>query len=444
MTQSWYESALSPALPSRRTVLWLCVLACVANVVLVGALAGAGVLKSTERGDIEYTDTETRPDGDIVVPSDADYRFAIESPTDADAFYNMVVRVWSGGPLYNTWQPDNVQEYHYLPVTYYFFAAISLFGYVAFKYLLFGLSLLATAGGTYLLLDAESSSVGFNLSRRALLGLSAASVGFAPMVANFKVGQVTPFAYLCTAVAWWAYRRSDDGLGGAALVVPTILKPYWMSPLAVFISPADRRWRGVVGFLAAFAAANALSVFAFGVETTAHYYAIVASEALAESGGLEPITEWSVEAIRPFPFLGGVAIVPRLLSVLPVAWVWARYVRGRSDYDVPLFALSIVMLFTLLQSTTLIDLGLALAAFVVLGVHCYRADGWPFALLGLSFLLAHAHTYAMEVLVGNGHPNLAGMLDGEPLLKLLQPAVYAVGLLYLLSLWLASERATAT
>jgi hypothetical protein len=124
--------------------------------------------------------------------------------------------------------------------------------------------------------------------------------------------------------------------------------------------------------------------------------------------------------------------------------VWVRYVRGRSDHDVPLFALSIVMLFTLLQSTTLIDLGLALAAFVVLGVHCYRADGWPFALLGLAFLLAHAHTYAMEVLVGSGHPNLAGILDGEPLLKLLQPAVYAVGLLYALGLWLASERATAT
>jgi len=356
----------------------------------------------------------------------------------------MVVRVWSGGPLFNTWMPDNVQEFHYLPITYYFFAAISVFGYVTFKYLLFGLSLLATAGGTYLLLDAETEFAGLDLSRRAMLGLSAASAGFAPMVSNFKVGQVTPFAYLSVGVAWWAYRRSNDAAGGAALAIPTMLKPYWMASLAVFISPTERRWYGVLGFAAAFAVANVLSAAAFGIETTIQYYEIILTELSSEANAAGPITGWSVEAIRPFWFLGEFATVARLLSVLPVAWVWSRYVRGRTDFDVSLFVLTIVMQFTLLQSTTLIDLGLVLAAFVVLGVHCYEDGGWPFALLGLSFLLAHTHTYAMEVLVGNGHTNLAVIFDGEPLLKLLQPAVYGVAFLYLLGLWAASDGAVST
>ncbi len=355
----------------------------------------------------------------------------------------MVIRVWSGGPLYNTWQPDNIQEFHYFPVTYYFFAAVSQFGYVAYKFLLLGLSLLATGLGTYLFLDTEAAYVDFHPSKRTLTGISVASLGFTPMVANFKVGQITPFAYLCAAVAWWSYRRSLYAGGGTAIALATLVKPYWAAPTMVFASLDNNRWRGILGFGFTIMAANALSVATFGFDTTAEYYGIIVDTLLGSSKSIGPVTTWGVEALNVFWFLGEYAVFARLLTIVPVVWVFVHYVR-RNEADIALYALSILLLFTVLGSTTLIDLGLVLAAFVVFGVHAFRAGGWSFAILGGAFVLTHVHTYVMEVVVGSGHANLVGLLNAHPALTLLQPGVYGVLAFYALALWWARRAVSGT
>jgi len=75
----------------------LAVAACVLNLVLVGALAGTGVLRTAERGDIQSV-TTTQIDGkEVTVPEPG---YVIEDPTDADFFYNIVVHVRAGGELY--------------------------------------------------------------------------------------------------------------------------------------------------------------------------------------------------------------------------------------------------------------------------------------------------------------------------------------------------------
>lgn len=436
MIESFGEGSLSDVSPSRRRVVQFCVLACLLNLLLVGTLAGAGVLKSAEQGDIQYTNAENTPAGNITVPDGADYRFAIERPTDADAFYNAVVRVKSGGPLFNTWPIYNIQEFHYHPFTFYFFAAISIFGYVTFKILLLLLSVGATVTGTWLLLDAEIDEINAELSHVHLVGLSALSIGYAPMVANFKIGQVTPFAYLCAAVAWWSYRRSSYASGGAAIALATLVKPYWAASAIIFASPNDKRWHGILGFGLVMLLANAVSVATFGLDTTMQYYGIIADALFGESGSIGSISTWSVEALNIFWFLGEYAVVARLLTAVPVLWVFDQYVRRR-EVDAALYALSFLLLFTVLGSTTNIDLGLLLAGFVVFGVHAFRAGGWPFAVLGGSFLLTHAHTYAMEVVVGSGHTNLVGLLNAHPALTFLQPGVYGVLTFYALVLWWA-------
>lgn len=443
MIESFEKGSLKDITPSRHRVLQVCVLACLLNLILVGMLAGTGVLKSAEQGDIQYTNAEETPTGNITVPSDADYRFVIERPTDADAFYNAVVRVRSGGPLFNTWPLYNVQEFHYHPFTFYFFSGISIFGYIVFKILLLSLSAGATVAGTWLLLDTETDATNVELSRDHLVGLSVLSLGYAPMVANFKIGQVTPFAYLCAAVAWWSYRHSSHASGGAAIALATLVKPYWAASAIIFASPYDGRWRGILGFGLAIALANAVSVATFGLDTTTQYYAIIADALLGESGGVGPISTWSVEALNVFFFLGEYAVVARLLTAIPVLWMFGQYARRR-DADPALYALSFLLLFTVLASTTLIDLGLLLAAFIVFGVHTYRAGGWPFAILAGAFLLTHVHTYAMEVVVGSGHTNLVGLLNAHPALTLLQPGVYGVLSFYLLALWWARPPASGT
>lgn len=109
-------------LPSRQNLVKFCVLICLINIIFVSVLAGTGVLRTAERGDITYTKIEETPDGTFEIPADSPDQFAVERPTDVDAYYNMVVRYRNGGPMFNPWGAANaVQKFHYFPLFYFVF-----------------------------------------------------------------------------------------------------------------------------------------------------------------------------------------------------------------------------------------------------------------------------------------------------------------------------------
>lgn len=433
------------SLASPRVLVSLCLVALVANVVLVGALAAGGVLKSTETGDVAYVDTEPRPAGNVTV-APGDPQFALERPTDADAYYDAVVRVWAGGPLYNTWDaappPGGgglvVQQFHYAPPTFYLFAALATFGYTPFKFLLFGLSLVAVPVGSVCLLRAAAATASLDVSDRTLLAVGVATVGFSPVVSNFKIGQVTALAYGVVGVAWYGYRAGWYGTTGALLALPVLFKPYLGAPMAAVVASDTGRWRGLAGFAVGGLVAVAVSVVGFGVETTVQYVAIVLEALLAESAGgaggrgVGGIATWSVEALRPFWYLGGAAILARLLSALLLAVVVGRAVWTDAESPAVVLALAVTTLFTLLSSTTFVDAALLLVPVCLLGVRAVASDDRRgLALVAGGLLAVHAHTYVMEVTVGTGHPNLLGLVGASPLLAALQPGPYGVVALYL-------------
>ncbi|MFB6227487.1 MAG: glycosyltransferase family 87 protein [Halobacteriales archaeon] len=431
--------------PRAETVIKVGILVCLLNVVLTGILAGTETLKTAERGDITYLDAEETPGGPIEAVGDR--RFVIERPTDVDAFYDTVVRVRSGGPLFNPWGgAETIQRYHYHPFAYFFFLPLYLVGYVGFKFGWLLVSMFATALGTYLLVNAEIDHGTIDLSGRATIVLAVASIGFAPMVSNFKTGQTTPIMYVFIAAAWWGTRAGRDRnlFGGGALVGPAIFKPYFVAPLVIFWT--RDRWRGVAGFVAVLALVNVVSALYFGVDTVMTYYDILIAFVVETEGSSNvstSLSKWWSNSLRMFFWLGPFGLLVRALLIVPFAYLTAVHVL-EDAYESEVFALSIVSVMFIVSSTSVIDLAMVLAAVIVLGARLHDSHPRAFALVALSFLLMHVHPYFMEATVGYGATLVPIIRNNADLVLTivppLQPAMYGLVLLWGLTLYSVYDR----
>ena len=422
---------------TNRTVVRICIVAGLLNLVLVSGLAAGGVL-NTVQTDTEEFYVQESAEFRIELPADTDRPFVGELIVDADAYYNTVIRAENGATIYPPTEAYNnyIQKYHYAPAVVLPFALLDIFGYVPFKILLLITSIISVIGGSYAILRAETNIRGIEVSDQTLLIIAAATAGFGPMISNYKVGQITPFIYAAIAGCWYWYRRDSKILSGGALTVAALTKPYFIAPAAILIS--RKHFKGVGGLIGGIGVGFGLGIVAFGVDTLNRYLRILVEFALSsESGEVGGIAKWSVESVYPFFSLGLITTIGRLLAAGGFVLLWIQYLRDgeKSHSGAGVFAGSLVMVMFVIQGASNMDLAACLAAYLVLGSELYGSSR-EFALLGFSFLLTTVHPYAMELLVGGGHFNLISITSVplQPLLQFLQPATYGLYILAGLSM----------
>ncbi len=427
-------------MPDRDLLISIGICLCLLNILLVLILAGTGVLKTAERNDVTEVQA-THIDGKQVTlpPASA---FIIEDPTDVDFFYNIAVHVRNGGSLYpgNGHDPFVQLAYKYAPVVFIVFYPLTLFGYFGFKLLWLVLSILSVITGTFLMVKAESHHRDFHLPPNMLYLLCFASIGFQPMVANLKTGQTTPFMYFFVALGWWLYRTDRGTSSGAVLAGTTVIKPYFTVPLIALITKNKRK--PILGFTIAFIGMNIIGLIAFGQNTLIAYYEILVRFILAEGSSSDygSLDQWSASHFRPLFWLGPWAPIARILFALPLVGASMLHFFERIDRPDYLLSLSVVSLMIFLETTTAIDIGLILIVLFLLGIPAYRENSLFLRLICIAFLFLMAHGYVLELLVGWGSTNIAFIASHSaliiPLLPLLQPATYAILILYGLSLYL--------
>jgi hypothetical protein len=412
------------------------------NIVLTSGLAAGGVLKSVQQDTNEYY-VQEGGGYTAELPEDTDRPFVGELITDADAYYNAVIRAENNIQIYPPSEVFNqyTQRYHYAPAVIFPFVLLALFGYAPFKLLLLGTSIAAVVVGSYAILRAETTAREFDISNRILIALAVATVGFGPMVSNYKVGQISPFIYLAVAGCWYWYRQGKQIRAGAALTVAALTKPYFLAPAAILIS--RKHFIGVVGVIGGTFAGYGFSVAVFGADTLINYFGYVKQAVLSsESSGVPSVAEWGVESVYPLFSLGPISTTGRVLIAVGFGLLWVQYLRNGSPNNTGsgVFAGSLVMIMVVIQQASNMDLAVCLAAYLVLGPELYSHDR-GFELLGLSFLLTTIHPYAMEVIAGGGHVNLISLTDGtlQTLLQFLQPAVYGLYILMGLSVFVVLQ-----
>jgi hypothetical protein len=261
------------------------------------------------------------------------------------------------------------------------------------------------------------------------------------MITNFKVGQMTPIIYASLAIFWWAYRTDRISLAGTMLVVPTLIKPYFLAPFVLLWKRSH--WRGVLGFVAAFVAVNVLVVVSLGPDVFSRYYEILIPFLTGERRALTQATEisgfasWGATKFRVFFWFGNLAPLFNLLFAVALSWFSLVYIFNEESYGTELFAFSIVSLMFMVEGTiSAADLAALLAVFIVLGVRFYHESHLAFGALSLSFALFQTHSYFVEATLGQGPK--AGYI---PLLTqheqivstiapIFQPGIYGIFILY--------------
>jgi hypothetical protein len=427
----------------RDTLLKIALALCLLNAALVLTLAGTGVLKTAQPGDITYVTQTNTAEGPLILPEDG-RRFAVEDPTDADIFYNIVVHVANGGELYPSQTHDPrvwIDAYVYAPPIFFLLYPFAAVGYVGFKIGWLAVSMAAVAIGTAMVIRAEADVRGYDPPSSVVAGLAIAALGFQPLVANFKTAQSAPLMYLSLALLWWAFRRGHLALSGASLVLGTLVKPYLVLPLVSITK--KRQWRGVVGFSVVFLASFVVSALVFDVQTVVEYWGIMAERLFSEAGD-EPMgpARWTPSEFNPFFLFGDAAVLIRLLFAVPFVYVGLRHVFDRDDAPLPVFSLSILTIMLVLKESNAIDMGIVLLPVILLGFEYYEARDPRLGLVVLALALMQAHAYVLEVLVGWGANNVTLIQANQdaviPLLIIFQTGTYAIVLLYGLSLerWL--------
>jgi hypothetical protein len=403
--------------------------------IATAGLGVTGVLETTEQGDIEYISTEQFKDGSsVIIPSD-NYQYAIESPTDANAFYNAVVRANNGGPLINRGisETEGIMRFHYHPITYYFYAIMSIFGYVGFKFLLLMSSLLAVMAGTAFLILAERKHVDIDVSRNTILVLAVASIGVGPVLSNLKTGQTSPFLYFFVSLFWWGYRHTRLRISGVMLAIATFFKPYAIAPIALGFNQKDIHVLIWTSFT--YLVGTIFAIAVFGTREMNRYFTIIMTELLEESAqSASQIT--SASNLSLLSWIGEVSLYLRILLFIPLASLGVKYlIDGSSKYSLPLFSATLLSIFILLSDTTTIDLPLLLPIIILIGLHTY-CEANNFWIIGVIFMLFHIHPLVLEVLVGNGSKYIPLFASNQHILQtfipILQPGIYSIfGLYYI-------------
>jgi hypothetical protein len=417
---------------NNKTVVKMCVIFGVLNLVLVSGLAAGGVLKSVQQ-DTQKFYTQESAERTIQLPEETNRPFIGELIVDTDAYYNAVIRAENGISIYPPPETFNqyTQRYHYAPIIVLVFSTLAIFGYLPFKILLLIVSITSVVVGSYAILRVEATARDYDISDRILVFVSISMAGFGPMVSNYKVGQISPLIYLTIAGCWYWYRQDQDIPAGAALTFAVLTKPYFLAPAAILI--ARKRIKAIVGVVSGVLAGYGIGVVSFGVDTLYRYFWYLRQGSVGKEGGNVPeVAAWSVEAVYPFFSFNPLPTLGRFLAFVGFASLWVQYLRSNAQTRdaVGVFSGSLVMVMLLIQQASNMDLAVCLAAYVVLGPELYDR-GRGFKMLGVSFILMTVHPYAMEVLVGAGHINLITLTNGpsQILLQFLQPAVYGLYIL---------------
>lgn len=423
---------------SKEKLIKLCVTICLVNILLVSILAGAGILKTAERGDVRYTDVDPGSDGSVVLPENSDDSFVIEQPNDVDAFYNMVIRVQNGLQMYNDeyGAGSGAGEWHYHPLLYFLFAPISFFGYFWFKILWLITSIIATISGTYLLVHTEVKKRCIDIRQSSVYILSVSSAGFMPMISNFKLGHPTPLLYLMVGISWWSIRSDNHELGGIATVVNLLIKPYTTTHLAAFSSKSGVK--GILSFIAGAVISNVLTMFVFDLETLKNYY-ITLLDFISPSGNAAyefTFQSWWSIKMDPFLMFGWLSPIIQVTAWIVLGAASIHHLLSDSNETLHLFSFSIVSIFFMITSYSFIDAALLLAPFTLIGIKYYDEGSKLFYYLTLSFLLFQIHAYYMETIVGYGATVISIIKNNEEIvgsvIPYAQPAVY--GLIILITI----------
>ncbi|KAB7515335.1 glycosyltransferase family 87 protein [Halosegnis rubeus] len=345
---------------------------------------------------------------------------------DFGAYYNAAVRWLHNAPLYQTTQEIPALDAQISGSMPYLYPPIVVLIFVPFTFLppvisgvVWDLTIL-----TFLIWSVSMLISTFNvtINRRKKLLLYFAVASFGPTITWMKAGQISGLlaALLCLSGA--TLRSNRHGLSGAFTTLGGIVKPFYATSGAHLLRHRKR-------FLSAVVSGAAILLFGllvFGVDTHLEYL-----DVLRQGKGWETATgptNWNAGHFNPFYILGPLKHLPRIIIVLGTAGL-ALY-SNKTEIPIEyIFALGVSIVPLAGPTTNTLALSASIPAILMVGFYELEHNGEFPKILAISTLLIHIHPYTVEFVSKFGPQIYPPLKILTPVIPLLQPALYGMGLL---------------
>ncbi|WP_363466242.1 glycosyltransferase 87 family protein [Halogeometricum borinquense] len=289
------------------------------------------------------------------------------------------------------------------------------------------------------------SSRDISLNTRWRFGLLAALVGFYPTILWLKAGQVSGLlaALLCVAAG---LSGGDEGprhgiLTGAILAVVSLFKPFY----AVAATPVPRKNARLVGGVLGVAVVILAGLAIFGIDMQLAQFDYLLTglgwgeTAEAGGGGSSP-TNWGPYYFRPFIVFGGFALYVKfaLVALLAVVSIASRWMDSTA-LDERLFVLGFTAVPLLSPISDLFAVNALIPALVLTSVAELRREESLIQVPLFTVLMIQIHPYLFGFLASFGPRYVPQLRVLEPVLPLLQPALWGIFALVGLQLYRISK-----
>lgn len=345
---------------------------------------------------------------------------------DFGAYYNAAVRWLHSAPLYQTTQEvpaldaqiSGDMPYLYPPIFVLIFVPFTLlppivsgiiWNLVTLMFLIWSVSELVS-----------TFDVDIRRSERLLLYLVVAS--FAPTITWMKLGQVSGLLVGLLCLSGATLRSNHHELSGVFTTLGSIVKPFYATSGAHLLRHRRRLLSAVVSGLAIIT----LGILVFGVGTHLEYIGVL-REGKGWGTAISP-SNWHATHFNPFHILGPLKHLPRAIIVLGAAGL-ALY---SNKTEVPIeyiFALGVSIVPLAGPTTNTLALSASIPAILMVSFYELENNGEFSKILAISALLIHIHPYTIEFLSKFGPQIYPPLEILTPVIPLLQPALYGMGLL---------------
>jgi hypothetical protein len=356
------------------------------------------------------------------------FSFGVVEPKlqDFGAYYNAAVRWLHNAPLYEPTREipalnakiSGDMPYLYPPVFILIFLPFTflppiisgvVWDLIALIFLIWSVSKLIS-----------TFNVSMNRKERFIIYLIVTS--FAPTITWMKAGQVSGLlaGFLCLSGA--TLRSNRHRASGVLITLGSIVKPFYATSGAYLLRNRKRLITAAISGVIIFIS----GLLIFGISAHIEYL-----DVLKKGKGWETAVrpaKWNAGHFNPFYVLGPLKHFPRAIIALAISALALR----SNKTDVPIeyiFALGVAIVPLVGPTTNTLALNAVIPAILMTGFYELEKKGEFPKKIAISMLLIHIHPYTVEFMSKFGPKVYPPLELLTPLIPLLQPALYGMGLL---------------
>ncbi|MFB6187037.1 MAG: glycosyltransferase family 87 protein, partial [Halobacteriaceae archaeon] len=261
-----------------------------------------------------------------------------------------------------------------------------------------------------------------DLKKRTRILLYLGIISFGPTLTWVKAGQVSGLIAALLILSAASLRSGNDIHSGVFTTLGSAVKPFYATSGAHLLRSKKRLLSGILALMVVILT----SLLLFGVNESLQYFEVLRS-GKGWGVGIGP-QNWNAGHFNPFYILGPVKHLPRLLIVIGTAGI-SLHSNWR---DIPveyIFALGVAIIPVAGPTANTLALNAVIPAVLVVGLYELEQTGKVPEVLAVGILLIHIHPYTVEFLSKLGPSIFSPLNNIAPIIPILQPAIYGLGLL---------------